>query len=128
VEVIPNALSTAAALVRLIEDEDLQDVGICLDVGHARLQGDVSDAVETVAGYLVHTHLHDNGGRADDHLLPFAGVIDWAATLMAFQKVGYDGTLLFELAAGPGGVAATLEGATRARRRMERILGEALTF
>lgn len=128
VEVIPNALSTAPALVRLIEDEDLHDVGICLDVGHARLQGDVSDAVETVAGYLVTTHLHDNRGRADDHLLPFEGVIDWAATLMAFQKVGYDGTLLFELAVGPDGAAATLEGATRARRRMERILGEALSF
>jgi len=127
-EVIPNGLSTATALVRLIEDEDLHDVGICLDVGHARLQGDVSDAVETVAGYLVTTHVHDNRGRADDHLLPFDGVIDWAATLMAFQKVGYAGTLLFELAAGADGAAATLARAAKARRRMDAILGEPLSF
>lgn len=127
-EVIPNDLSTASALVRLIDDQELRDVGICLDVGHAQLQGDVSDAVETVAGYLLTTHVHDNNGRTDDHLLPFAGVIDWASTLMTFQKVGYAGTLLFELAAGPQGAQATLDGAAAARRRMERILGETLTF
>src|SRR5690606_9523260 len=45
-EVIPNGLSTASALVRLIEEHELPDVGICLDVGHAQLQGDVSDAIE----------------------------------------------------------------------------------
>ena len=123
VEVIPNALSTARQLVRLIEDEDLSDLGICLDVGHARLQGDVVDALETVAGYLVTTHLHDNRGRTDDHLLPFEGVIDWAELLTAFQKVGYDGTLLFELAAGPDGAAATLHGAGAVRRRFEQLLG-----
>ena len=50
-------------------------------------------------GYLVTTHLHDNGGRKDDHLLPFEGVIDWPELLIGFQKVGYDGTLMFELAA-----------------------------
>lgn len=123
VEVIPNALSTARALVALIEDEDLHGLGICLDVGHARLQGDVVDALETVAGYLVTTHLHDNGGRKDDHLLPFAGVIDWAELLIGFQKVGYDGTLMFELAAGPDGAAATLRRAAAARTRMESLLG-----
>ena len=123
VEVIPNALSTARQLVRLIEDEELSDLRICLDVGHARLQGDVVDALETVAGYLVTTHLHDNRGRADDHLLPFDGVIDWAELLTAFQKVGYDGTLLFELAAGPDGAGTTLQGAGSVRRRFEQLLG-----
>ncbi len=127
-EVIPNGLSTASALVRLIEEHDLHDVGICLDVGHAQLQGDVSEAIETAGGYLLTTHVHDNGGRSDDHLLPFDGVIDWPATLMAFQKVGYGGTLLFELAAGPQGAQATLEGAAAARRHLEHILGDELTF
>lgn len=128
VEVIPNALSTARALVRLIEDEDLSALGICLDVGHARLQGDVMDALETVAGYLVTTHLHDNGGRSDDHLLPFQGVIDWAELAIGFQKVGYDGTLLFELAAGADGPLPTLRRAGAARRRLESLLGEDFAF
>lgn len=124
VEVIPNALSTARQLVRLIEEEDLHGLGICLDVGHARLQGDVVEALETVAGYLVTTHVHDNGGRTDDHLLPFEGVIDWAPLLIGFQKVGYDGTLVFELVAGVDGPQATLRRAQSARRRMEALLGQ----
>lgn len=128
VEVIPNRLSTAEALVRLIEDEDLTDVGICLDVGHARLQGEVVDAIEMVAGYLVTTHVHDNRGRNDDHLLPFEGLIDWATTLMTFQKIGYTGTLMMELAAAVDGPDATLARAARARQRLEAVLGEELRF
>ncbi|BCS34523.1 hypothetical protein TBR22_A37510 [Luteitalea sp. TBR-22] len=128
VEIIPNALSTARQLVRLIEDEERPELGICLDVGHARLQGDVIDALETVAGYLVTTHLHDNRGRADDHLVPFDGVIDWDELLIGFHKVGYDGTLLFELAAGPDGPAPTLRRAGAARRRMESMLGLDFVF
>lgn len=124
VEVIPNALSTARQLVRLIEDEDLPALGICLDVGHARLQGDVVDALETVAGYLVTTHLHDNAGRKDDHLLPFDGVIDWPELIIAFQKVGYDGTLMLELAAAADGPAATLRRAGSVRRRLESLLSD----
>jgi sugar phosphate isomerase/epimerase len=124
VEVIPNALSTARQLVRLIEEEDLPGLGICLDVGHARLQGDVVEALETVAGYLATTHLHDNGGRKDDHLLPFDGVIDWPELLTAFQKVGYDGTLMFELAAAADGPMAMLRRAGAVRRRLESLLDE----
>ncbi len=56
VEVIPNALSTPSALVDLIEsDIDAADLGICMDVGHARLMGDVVDAIETCSGHLI-TH------------------------------------------------------------------------
>jgi sugar phosphate isomerase/epimerase len=98
-EVIPNALSTPEALVRMVEqDLELPGLGICMDVGHAHVMGDVPDAIETVAGHLVTTHIHDNDGKRDAHLTPFAGSLDWASTLMAFQKVGYDEVLLLELA------------------------------
>jgi sugar phosphate isomerase/epimerase len=100
VEVIPNAISTASALVELVEsDLDAANLGICMDVGHARLMGDVVDAIETCSGHLISTHLHDNRGRNDDHLVPGKGSIDWDATLLAFQKIGYDGAWMFELAA-----------------------------
>ena len=77
VEVIPNELSRAGSIVHFVED-DLDGVGICLDFGHAHLDGDVVDAIETVSEHLIATHVHDNRGRADDHLLPFDGTIDWA--------------------------------------------------
>jgi sugar phosphate isomerase/epimerase len=121
-EVIPNEIADAADLVGLLEDRlDLSGLGICLDTGHALLLGDVADAVETVSGHLVTTHLHDNKGKSDDHLLPFDGAIDWPSVLMAFRKVGYDGVWMFELAAleSPRRV---LERAQQARHRMEDLL------
>ena len=122
-EIIPNDLSRPEALVQMLEEElEMPDAGICFDFGHAHLFGDVIDAVETASGHLITTHVHDNGGRTDDHLVPFEGTIDWEATLTAVQKVGYEGTFLLELAAG-GAPRQTLERAQRARERFERILG-----
>jgi len=98
-EVIPNDLSAPTSLVHMLEEEvELPGAGICLDLGHAQMMGDLLDAIETVAEHLVTTHVHDNRGRTDEHLPPFAGTIDWAAVMMELQKVGYDGTLMLELA------------------------------
>ena len=122
VEVIPNQMSGPTALVELIENElELPNLGICMDVGHARLMGDVVDAIETCSGHILTTHLHDNRGKGDDHLVPGQGVIDWDAALLSFQKVGYDGEWMFEL-----GVAAdrrpVLERAQKAREKFESLL------
>ena len=121
-EVIPNALSTPASLSAMLErDLEAPAAGICLDFGHAFLGGDVPDAIETVAEHLIATHVHDNRRRADDHLVPYAGAIDWDAALMSMQKIGYDGTYLMEVA-NTGNPASVLEEARRARQRFEREL------
>jgi sugar phosphate isomerase/epimerase len=122
-EVIPNALSTPESLVRMIEDElELPALGICMDVGHAHVMtGEPADGIETVSGHLVTTHLHDNDGKRDQHLTPFAGTLDWPAALMGFQKVGYDGCLLMELA-NTDDPRRVLDRARRARLRFEEIL------
>jgi sugar phosphate isomerase/epimerase len=119
-EVIPNDLSAAGTLVRLIE-EDLEgiDVGICLDYGHAHLMGDLGDAIETISGHLWTTHVHDNGGRRDDHLVPFAGRIDWDAAMMATQKIGYDGVLMLEVG-DTGNPVDVLQRSAKARERLEK--------
>ena len=97
-EIIPNKLSTAERLLRLIDDElELADAGICLDFGHANIIDDVTDVVEAVSGHLVTTHVHDNDGKHDDHLVPFEGRIDWPRVLFATQKVGYEGAWMMEL-------------------------------
>jgi sugar phosphate isomerase/epimerase len=124
-EVIPNELSRAGSLVHFVE-EDLDaaegpDVGICLDFGHANLEGDVVDAIEIVSEHLVAAHVHDNRGRADDHLLPFEGTIDWPGALTAVQKIGYDGPLMLEIN-GRGPARDTLARARQARQRMEQLM------
>lgn len=121
-EVIPNDLSAPASIVAMLErDLEAPRAGICLDFGHAFLMGDVPDAIETSAEHLITTHVHDNRGRADDHLAPYSGAIDWDAALMSMQKIGYEGTYLFEVA-NTGSTAAVLEGARRARQRFEKTL------
>ena len=121
-EVIPNALSDAASLVTMIErDLEGTHAGICLDFGHAFLMGDVADTIEAVAEHLVTTHVHDNKGKSDDHLVPFEGRINWDVALMTMQKVGYDGTYLMELA-NTGSPAGVLQKAEAARAKLTKLL------
>jgi len=120
-EVIPNDLSRAASLAHLLDDSvEAANVGICLDTGHARLEGDVADAIEQVSGHLAALDVHDNRGRADDHLVPFDGTIDWPAVLTTVQKVGYDGAMTFELSTR-GSKKDTLARARTARKRIEEL-------
>jgi sugar phosphate isomerase/epimerase len=121
-ELIPNPLSDAASLVTMLErDLDFPRTGICLDFGHAFLMGDVADAIETVAEHLVTTHVHDNAGKKDDHLVPFDGRINWDMALMTMQKVGYDGTYLMELA-NTSTPEDVLKKAGAARKKFEKLL------
>ena len=131
-EVIPNRLSTPDALVERLEtadDDDIVGHGVCLDVGHAHLMSGSIDAVETLGGHLVTTHIHDNAGKRDDHLLPFQGTINWSALVMAMEKVGYDGVWMFEIGAPTPGsdYEQTLTRAAAARARLEK-LGEPIQF
>ena len=122
VEVIPNELSSPTDLVTIVEEDlELPGAGVCLDYGHAFLMGDLLDAIETASGHLVTTHVHDNRGTGDDHLVPFDGAIDWGAAMMATRKVGYDGTLLLELA-NTENPRSVLEKARKARAKLERML------
>ncbi len=123
-EVIPNSLSTPAALATMLDRDVDGPAGICLDFGHAFLGGDVPDAIETVAEHLIATHVHDNHRRADDHLVPYAGGIEWDGALMSMQKVGYDGIYLMEVA-NTGAAADVLQAARRACDRFERTLTDA---
>jgi sugar phosphate isomerase/epimerase len=122
VEVIPNELSRVGSIVHFVEEVlEADGVGICLDFGHAHIDGDVVDAIEIVSEHLVTTHVHDNRGRMDEHLVPFDGTIDWPGALTAVQKVGYEGMLMFEIAAH-GSARETLQRMRKARERMERLL------
>jgi sugar phosphate isomerase/epimerase len=120
IEVIPNPLSSAAALATMIEEQlDGIDVGVCLDYGHAHLMGDMGEAIESLSGHLWTTHVHDNGGKKDDHLVPYAGSIDWEAAMMETQKIGYDGVLMLEVA-DTGDPVDVLRRSVKARERLDK--------
>ena len=120
VEVIPNALSSAGALAHLLEEQlEGVDVGVCLDYGHAYLAGDLAEAIETLSGHLWATHVHDNRGKRDEHLVPYAGTIDWEMAMMATQKIGYEGVMMLEVA-DTGDPLDVLRRSAKARERLEK--------
>lgn len=124
-EVIPNELSRPGSLVHFLEDDldgiDGRPIGVCLDFGHAHIDADLVEAIETVSEHFSTAHVHDNRGRHDDHLVPFEGTIDWPSALTAVLKVGYEGPLILEIGAH-GSTKDTLVRARTARQRMERLL------
>lgn len=121
VEVMQNELSRSGSLVHFLDHVLDAAAGICLDFGHAHLDGDLIEAIETVSEHLMAVDVHDNRGRFDDHLVPFEGTIDWPGALTALQKVGYDRTLMLELG-GRGPAKDVLERARNARTKLERLL------
>ncbi len=126
-ELIPNELSTAAALADWLDAEQpglrTGAVGICLDLGHAHMLDGISDAAERLGGAILTTHVHDNNGREDSHLVPFQGTIDWPEALASLWKVGYSGALVFEVA-DRGNAPAVLERTVGARNRLQAILDD----
>jgi sugar phosphate isomerase/epimerase len=84
IENTPGEMATPANLKHFLEQTRLTTVKICFDAGHAHLEGGVPEALEAVRDFVATTHIHDNRGERDDHLLPYEGTIDWSATLAAF--------------------------------------------
>jgi sugar phosphate isomerase/epimerase len=81
----PGDLATPANLRHFIEDTRLHDLRLCFDAGHAHMEEGVERSYETMRDLVVTTHVHDNHGEKDEHLLPFEGTIDWDAALKGFS-------------------------------------------
>jgi len=70
---------TPATLVQLVEGLDSEWFGHCFDAGHWHLFGKrpMAEWLEALGCKLFHLHLHDNHGRADEHLPIGEGLIDF---------------------------------------------------
>lgn len=86
-------------LLRLMGNFSTDSVGICLDTNHLNLRWDLAQAVRDVGPRLMALHISDNDGSEERHWLPFEGVIDWPAFCSALKEAGYDGPLMYEVAA-----------------------------
>ena len=83
IENTPSELASPESLRQFVKETHLRDVRFCFDIGHANLEPGVPEAFELMRDLVVTTHIHDNHGEKDEHLLPFEGGIDWlAATVM----------------------------------------------
>ena len=91
--------STADEIAEVLDTIGHPLVVHCFDTSHANWQGlDIPAAIRQIGRRLAVTHLSDNDGTFDQHLLPYQGNIDWRAVLGALREAGYEGTLNWELA------------------------------
>ncbi len=73
-------------------------IGITLDTSHANVVGlDIPTVIREFGPYLVATHISDNDGSGDQHLVPGNGNIDWVPVMEALGAVGYDGLFNLEI-------------------------------
>lgn len=73
-----------------VDGIDLPNVGACLDVGHAHLQGGSPQDqwVDVLGPRICHMHLHDNDGSSDQHLAAGDGTMDWHQLIAALRRNG----------------------------------------
>ena len=90
----PGEMATPTNLKSFIEDTRLTSLKLCFDTGHAHLEGGVTAGFEAIRDLVVTTHVHDNRGERDDHLLPYDGTIDWDAVLAVLPA---DAPIVLEL-------------------------------
>jgi sugar phosphate isomerase/epimerase len=87
VENLTSEPTTPEHLLIILEMGHLDNVGVCLDLGHANITVGVAEAIATLGSRVVSVHVHDNHGVKDEHLWPGDGNIDWTATVKALKAL-----------------------------------------
>lgn len=67
---------------------DCPQVGLCYDCGHENIYCKGYDVIEYLNREVFTSHLHDNNGIFDHHLLPFEGTVNWDNTIAKLQRAG----------------------------------------
>ncbi len=105
---------------RLLDRFGPDEIGWCYDSSHENISGRPFHLLEKYIDRLTVTHLSDNHGQNDDHLVPGEGEIDWPEMSEIISKNDKMQKLLFEI-----GTGAKLEKPIEAviAQAHERILG-----
>jgi len=81
--------------------ERYPDMQMTLDTGHAHIgfpgENRLKHFVRRFGTRIQHVHSSDNNGRADEHLPPGRGTIDFRWLVTNLKKIGFQGTVTFEI-------------------------------
>jgi len=97
--------SSADGLNEIVTEVGSDVIGVCIDTGHANLVyhraagDDPATTIRALKGKIISTHIHDNDGVGDQHLMPGLGNMDWEKIKAAFIDIDYGGP--FEYETGP---------------------------
>ena len=98
--IIHDTCSTVTEFCRYIDTLDSEYMVACLDVGHVGLPSGNLEAWDfiRILGHdrLQALHIHDNDYTNDQHLVPYAGKIDWMEVTKALGEIDYSGDFTYE--------------------------------
>jgi sugar phosphate isomerase/epimerase len=97
VENLTSEPTTPTHLMLILEMGHLNNVGICLDLGHAHLTVGIPEAVATLGSRIASLHVHDNHGLKDEHLWPGDGTIAWTPTIAALKALAAQPAAVLEI-------------------------------
>jgi len=102
VENLLSEVTTPEHLMLILEMGHLDNVGVCLDLGHAHITVGTLEAIATLGKRIVSVHTHDNHGEKDEHLWPGEGTIDWPAVTAALKGLATAPAMVLEISHSQG--------------------------
>jgi len=97
--------------------------GLCFDASHDNLTSRPLEILKKYGDRLIATHVSDNKGEEDDHLLPWEGKIDWEKFCGIFARLKYPGTFLMEVEMRESAFKEPEEFLREAHARGKKLLG-----
>ena len=110
VENILSEPTTPEHLVQILQMGHLDNVGVCLDLGHAHIGPGIEEAISVFGDRIVSVHVHDNHGTRDEHLWPGEGTVEWPSTVAALKALARPPATVLEIAHAPSDTVATIPG------------------
>jgi sugar phosphate isomerase/epimerase len=114
VENLTNEAATPEHLVTILSLGHLDNIGVCLDLGHANMTVGVPEAIAVLGQRIVSLHVHDNHGTKDEHLWPGDGAIDWPATTKLLSELPKPPATVLEIQYTLGDAPADIPGKIQA--------------
>ncbi len=85
---------------RILNEFGPDQLGFCYDSSHENMSGVPFHLLEKFYNRVTITHLSDNHGQADEHLIPGDGNIDWTRMRQFLEKSPNLTDILFEVGTG----------------------------
>lgn len=93
-----NYCASPEELIDLVDSFAAPNVGICWDFGHARMMmSNQPRQLRKLGARLKATHVQDNTGDRDSHLIPMVGGnVRWEEIMPVLREIGYTGDFMLE--------------------------------
>lgn len=93
----PRHFALPEEQVELIDALNHPLIGACWDTGHGHITGlSQAASLRTLGSRLKATHIQDNDGAKDQHLLPYQGTISWSEVIHTLKEIGFSGDFTYE--------------------------------